>query len=1051
MLTQLIKYGIRYPIVVNVVMVVLCLVGFFSFLNLRYTFFPNIPTSAILVDIAYPGASPVEIEEGVVAKIEENLKGIDGVDRVMSTSQENIAQLVVELTWGADENLLLQDIKNAIDKVSTFPSGMEPPVISKFEFFNFAISFAISGDVPLTRLKEIADRIEADLRRSEGISQVTISGYPPREIEIALDESAMRKYQLTFAEVSNAVAQANIDLTGGTIKTPDEELLIRARSKSYQASGLEDIAVRRSASGQSIRLKDIATLTDRWADNPVRSYINGQPSAVISVATTEEEDILQAVEVTKQYLDEFNATHQEVQATIVNDFSKNLRERIDLLVKNGLIGSSLILLFLALFLHYRLAFWVALSIPISFLSMFILFNVFGYTINVISLFGMIIVIGILVDDGVIVSENIYKYYEQGYDRIQAAEKGTFQVVPAIISAILTTVIIFSIFFFLEGRVGNVFRDISFVVMTTLLVSLLEALFILPSHVAHSRALQRGVQQNLIYRIMNRFMKFILHRLYSPYLRFTIRHKFSAVALAIATLVFMFSLIQAGIVKTTFFPVIEQDNIIVQLEMPYGTREHTTKERLDQISFAAVRVSENNLGRNQGKSLIETIEQELGPLANRGSVNIILQDAKERQIKSFEIVGLIRDAVGQLEGAESVVFTTDSPFGKPVSISLTGDDLDALRAVKTQLKEQLQFFPELKDITDNDILGRKEIILRLKPRAEQLGLSLGQIMQSVRSGFYGFEIQNLQLGSDEVKVWVRYREEYRSDIHALEDMRIRISPFQEYRLSELVNLEIGRGPLAIYHMDGFREIRVESEIGHEKVSVPEVLGRIQNEVLPAILNQYPGIGVSFEGQSRESAKTAASAERVLPVLFILTFAIIALVFRSFSQTLAVILLIPFSVSGVILGHYIHGAQIGILSVLGVIALIGVLVNDSLVYISTLNGKLKEGLLLPEALHQTGLERFRPILLTSLTTVGGLSPLILEKSFQAQFLIPMAISLAYGLAFATYLTWFLLPSILLYMNDMKYYAKWLWTGKRPVREELEAAVREDMVDHAKTFSN
>ncbi len=1044
MLRQLITYGIRYPITVNVVMVVLCLVGLVSLMNVRYTFFPNVPTSAIIVDVTYPGASPSEIEEGIVFKIEENLKGVEGIDRVLSRSQENFAQLTVELRSGVDENVIVQEIKNAIDKVSNFPSDMEAPIIYKFEIFNFALSFALSGDVSLERLKEIADKTVEDLRRSDGISQVSVSGYPDREIEIAVDETSMRRYQLTFTEISNAVFQANLDLTAGTIKTQEEELILRAKSKQVSAAGLLDIPVRSSHTGMTLRLSDVAQVTDRWADNPSRSFVNGEPAAIINVSTTTEEDVFLAVETARRYLEDLESNQDEVVSTVIQDFSVTLQERLDLLIKNGLIGAFLILILLALFLHYRLAFWVALGIPISFLSMFILFYAFGYTINAISLFGMIIVIGILVDDGVIVAENIYKYYEQGYDRIEAAKKGTFQVLTSIISAILTTVIVFSLFFFLEGGVGDIFSDISFVVITTLLVSLIEALFILPAHVAHSRALERGLKPNLLLQFSNRLLKFLTYKIYSPVLRFIIEHKFSAIAMSIAGMILTIGLVSAGKVKTTFFPVIEQDNIIVRLDMPFGTRETITKEKLDLIEAAARRVSSDNREGNLGKELIEKVEVQLGPLANQGRVNILLQDAKERSVRSFALVGMIRDQVGQIDGAESVIFTTDSPFGKPISISLTGDDIYELRTVKTILKDKMNGMPDLKDVTDSDLLGKKEVILRLKPKAEQLGIPLGVLMNQVRSGFYGSEVQNLQVGGDEVKIWVRYREDYRSNLDALENMKIRLGPGQEYPLSELAELEISRGPLAINHVDGFREIKVESEIANDQVSVPDLVAQIEDEMLAPLLAEYRGVKAGFEGQSRESAKTAISAQRVMPILLILTFAIIALVFRSATQTMAVLSLIPFSIVGVIVGHWVHGAQLGILSALGIIALIGVLVNDSLVYITTLNGKLKEGLPYKEALYRTGLERFRPILLTSVTTVAGLSPLILEKSFQAQFLVPMAISLAYGLAFATFLTWFLLPSILLYFSDLKYYSYWLWNGKKPVREQLEAAVKEDQVE-------
>lgn len=1039
---SLIKYGIRYPIIVNVTMVVLCAIGLITLANVRSTFFPDIPVNVIEINVIYPGASPEEVEQGITYKIEENLKGVKGIERILSTSQENRAQILVELKNGEDADRMLSEVKNEVDKVNTFPQGIEAPLVFKQEQFNFAISYAISGP-DLKQIKGIADKVEDDLRRIDGVSQLTVSGYPEREIEVAVNEAAMDRFQLSFTEISRAVAQANIDVTGGTVKALEEEFIIRAKEKGYTARELEDIIVRSSATGNTIRLRDVSTITEKWEDFPSRSYLNGVPSAVIAVSATTEEDILDVSDKVNAYMDKFNAGQTEVKATLIRDGTVNLRDRLDLLIKNGIIGVILIVVFLAMFLHYRLSFWVALGIPISFLAMFILFGIYGMTINVISLFGMIIVIGILVDDGVIVSENIYRHYEEGEDRIQAAINGTFSVIPSIIAAILTTVLVFSIFFFLEGRVGQIFGDISFVVITTLLVSLVEALFILPAHIAHSKALKRKGGKTGFQKVMDNGLKWFIDRIYAPVLNFIIQYRLASPAIGVASLIIGFGLIGSGKVKTTFFPIVEQDNIIIQIELPFGTRETVTKEKLDQIEAAIARVNARNKPENEDKDIIINIEKNIGPNTNQGNISLSLQRAEERNLRSFALTGVIREEVGTLAGVESMVFTTASPFGKPISISLQGDRLDQLRLVRDKLVSAMNQLDELKDITDSDELGKKEIRIRLKDKAHQLGFTLGGIMSQVRSGFYGSEVQNLQVGSDEVKVWVRFEEDYRSSISAVEQMKIRGADGSAYYLGELVDMDIMRGPLAIKHVDGFREIRVESEVSNTKVSIPEVIGRIRTEILPDILKDHPGVSVSYEGQSRETAKTAASAQRVLPVILLLTFAIIALVFRSFSQTFSVLLLIPFSLVGVIVGHWVHGAQIGVLSALGIIALVGVLVNDSLVFISTYNGKLKEGMRYKEALFETGLQRFRPILLTSLTTVAGLAPIILERSFQAQFLIPMAISLAYGLAFATFLTLILLPSILMIMNDLKYYAYRLWTGEKPNREFLEAAVREDQI--------
>ena len=1041
---SLIKFGIRYPIVVNVVMLVLLLIGFLSFKSVRYTFFPNIPVKVILVDVLFPGASVSEVEEGITYKIEEQLEGVDGIDRVLSSSFQNRASVMVEMKEGFDENRILQEVKNAVDKVNNFPQGIESPIVYKQEQFNFAISFAISGKDNLLDLKRIAEQFETRLRRKEGISQINLSGFPDREIEIAVNESNLERFELMISDIHQAVQSSNLDVSAGSIKGEREEFLIRASQKGFSARELENIVVRTMTDGSRILLKDVAQISDSWAEVPARNFAHGEPSVVFNVLTTKSEDILFVVDEVKKELALFGEENPQLKTTIINDYSVTLNERIQLLAKNGVIGAVLILIFLAMFLHYRLAFWVALGIPISFLSMFIFFQAFGYTINVISLFGMIIVIGILVDDGVIISENIYRHYEMGKDRIQAAIDGTFEVLPSIISAILTTVIMFSIFFFLSGRVGEVFGDISFVVITTLLVSLVEALFILPAHVAHSKALARGKKKNRFNAFMDRNLSKVINKVYGPMLRFIMKVKVAAPAVSIFLFIVLLGFISNGLVKTTFFPVVEQDNVQIELELPVGTSEDLTIKKLNSIRSQVVKFNEDNKIDNNDKLVIKEMESSIGPLSHQARLNLILQSATERNLRAYDLISVLRKRLLPVPGAESVLFTSFSPFGKPVSISLTGENMDELRAVKSELIAGMESLPEVKDITQTDEPGKKEIRLKLKDQAHQLGISLGALMGQIRAGFFGSEVQALQMGDDEVKVWVRYDDQTRRHLTSLDMMRIRTPNGAEYFLQDLAEYEIVRGPLEIKHLDGLREIRVESEISNSKVSVPDLISEIRTTVLPPILERYPGVSVGYEGQSRETAKTAESASKALPVIFILVFAIIALVFRSFSQTFAVLLLIPFSLVGVIFGHWVHGAQIGVLSALGIVALIGVLVNDSLVFISTYNKHLKNGQNIRIALFQTGKERFRPILLTTVTTVAGLSPLILEKSFQAQFLVPMAISLSYGLMMAMFLTLFLLPSLLLFSNDIKFYFRWLWTGKKPNRESLETAVKEEILE-------
>ena len=523
---SIIAHFIKYPVLANIVILGFFVFGVIGMYSLKSSYFPLNESRNVSINVSYPGASPQEMEEGIVLKIEDNLRGLIGIDRFTSTSSENSATVLVEILKGEDIDAVLADIKNAVDKVPSFPSGMEPPVISKDIFRTEAVSFVVSGDnVPLLSLKGIAREVETDLRAIDGISQVEVSGYPAEEIEIAVDEEKLKAYNLTFQEVANAVASTNILVTGGSIKTAHEEYLIRVNNRVYHGSELDYIIVKAEESGNKIRLRDLAVVRDRWSETPNRSYFNGEPSVRIQVNTTNSEDMISVADKTKEYIETYNATHDNVHLSITRDASIVIVQRTELLIRNGIQGMALVMFFLALFLKPRLAFWVAFGLPISFLGMFIFAGQMGVTINVLSLFGMIIVIGILVDDGIVIAENIYDHHEKGKSPVRAAIDGTMEVLPAITSAILTTLVAFSTFFFLDGRIGEFFSEVAIIVILTLGISLIEALIILPSHVAHSKAITSKQKSYWFNIYADRLMRWMRDRLYAPFLKFFIRNKF----------------------------------------------------------------------------------------------------------------------------------------------------------------------------------------------------------------------------------------------------------------------------------------------------------------------------------------------------------------------------------------------------------------------------------------------------------------------------------------------------------------------------------------------
>lgn len=1053
---KILTYFIKYPVAVNVIILAFIIFGFVGAFSMKSSFFPLVDSQLISISLAYPGASPAEMEEGVVLKIEDNLKGIVGVERVTSVSRENSASVNVEVEKGKNIDIVLSDVKNAVDRVPSFPSGMEPPVIAKVESIRPTISFTVSGEnVSLKSLKQYARNIENDIRGIEGISQVALSGFPDEEIEIALRENDLRAYNLSFAEVASAVQSSNILITGGNIKTAEEDYLIRARNRSYYGVELQDLIVRTEPNGSIIRLSDIAKVSDTWSENPDRLYYNGNLAIDITVSNTNNEDLISSADKIKEYIYKYNQEQQNVQLSVTSDRSTTLNDRTWLLTKNAISGILLVLFFLALFLNLRLAIWVAFGLPISFLGMFMFAAQFDVTINVLSLFGMIIVIGILVDDGIVIGENIYHhYYDLGKSKINAAIEGTLEVIPPIVSAILTTIIAFSTFFFVDGRIGSFFGEVSTIVLLTLTVSLFEALIILPAHIAHSKALERKRLENGevvknsgidgFFKNINKKADYLLGKFrdnyYVPLLKFSLKNKFFVFCAFIALFLVSIFALQGGIIKSSFFPRIASDRVQITLNMPQGTNEKITDSVISFIEEKVWLVNKEYTAKQTGnEQVVENIIKRVGPGSANATLSVNLLPGETREFSSPEITNAIQQKVGKVYGVESLVFGSGGNFGgSPVAVSLLGNNITELKAVKDELKEELENNPLLKDVTDNDPAGIKEVSINLKDNAYVLGLNLQSIMAQVRSGFFGFQAQRFQRGQDEIKVWVRYDKKDRSSIKDLDDMRILTPAGTRIPFSEIATYSIERGDIAINHLEGKREIQITADLKDLSSSETEILDDIKTRIMPEILSKYPTVSPLYEGQNREAKKTTDSVKTVGWIILGLIYIVIAFTFRSYSQPILLIIMIPFSMIGVIWGHYIHNFAIGILSFLGIIALIGIMVNDGLVLIGKFNNYLKEGMKYDAALVRAGQSRFRAIFLTSLTTVAGLAPLIFEKSRQAQFLIPMAISIAYGIAIATVLTLIMLPLLLSTFNWFKVNIKWLRTGNEVTQEEVERAV-------------
>jgi len=1058
---KVIAYFIKYHVAVNVIILAFLVFGVVGAISLKSSFFPLTDSKNVAITITYPGASPQEIEEGIVLKIEDNLKGLQGVDRVTSTSMENSGSINVEIEKGRDIDFMLLQVKNAVDRVPSFPTGMEPLIVSKLEAVRPTITFALSGDkVPLSTLKQIARQIENDIRAIPGISQIAISGYPQEEIEIAVNENDLLAYNLSFSEVAQAVGNANLLITGGNIKTEAEEYLIRANNRSYYGEELSNLIIRADASGSTIRLKDVAIVRDRFAETANASYFSGQLSVNTTITSTNSEDLISSAEKVKEYVEEFNQKYNNVQLNVVSDQSITLTERTKLLTKNAWQGMLLVLIFLSLFLNTRLAFWVAFGLPVAFLGMFVFAGFFDVTINVLSLFGMIIVIGILVDDGIVIAENIYQHYEKGKTPIQAAIDGTMEVIPPILSAIVTTLLAFSIFLFLDGRIGDFFGEVSVIVILTLVVSLVEALIILPAHLAHSKALKpvkegpkTGIARvfsklRVINKIGDQIMVWLRDNVYTPTLQFALKYKFLTFSFFVVALLLTQGSVGGGIIRTAFFPRIASDRVAVELRMPNGTNERVTDSIISLIETKAQIVNEELTEKylsGTDKKMFKNMLRNVGPGSSSAALIINLLPGQERPdaVRSNLVANRIQELMGPVIGAESVIYGSGGNFGgDPVSVSLLGSNIQELKAAKKELKLAMQNNALLKDIADNDPAGIKEIRLELKDNAYLLGLDLRMVMNQVRAAFFGTQAQRFQRGQDEIRVWVRYDRANRSSITDLDEMRIPTPSGARVPLNEIANYTIERGDVAINHLDGQREIQLTADLKDPKSSAVDIMTEIRTEIMPEIQSKYPSVTASYEGQNRERNKLTNSLQFVGLSVLALIYITIAFTFRSLTQPLLLLLMVPLSLTAVSWGHWIHDFPINILSMLGIIALIGIMVNDGLVLIGKFNGNLRSGMNFEEAIFDAGRSRFRAIFLTSITTIAGLAPLMAETSRQAQFLKPMAISIAYGIGFATLLTLIVLPIFLSFNNNLKVGYKWLVTGKAISKEEVEPAIKEQI---------
>ena len=1013
-----------HSVAANLIMLVCLVGGFLSLKNIKQEVFPDIDLDAVVVTVAYPGASPEEVEDGIVLVIEEVVQGLDGVDEVTSVAREGSGTVTVEALLGTDVQKLAQDIQSEVDRITTFPIEAEEPQVQVATHKRNVLTVVLYGQTPTTILHELGERVRDQLIQDKHITQVELTGTPALEIGIEISQENLRRYGLTLESVATRLRAASVDVPAGGLKTESGEILVRVKERRDYGPEFARLPIVTTSDGSEVLLGQIATVDDSFADADRYSLYNGSPSVLLEVYRVGSQTPVQVADAVGRQLEEIGPSLPPgIGTAIEHDMSDIYRQRVELLVKNGMIGLALVLVLLGVFLEARLAFWVMMGIPICFLGSFLFLPAAGVTINMVSLFAYIIALGIVVDDAIVVGENVYHYHQSGMPFLKAAIRGAREVAMPVTFSILTNVVAFMPLYFIPGIMGKFFKMIPVVVCVVFLLSLGESLFILPAHLGHrADRRRRGVWlwlHNKQQAFSRGFVRWVNGR-YGPFLEFTLNHRILTVTAALGVLTMSLSYALSGRMGFQLFPTVESDFSQAQVVLPYGAPVAKT-EAIMQRFLAGVHEVVSGSGHPE---LVESVTADIGMEGSHtGRMRVSLADPEIRKkiMSTTEFTDRWREAVGEVAGVEYLNFAADiggpGSRGRPVTVELSHRDIGVLERASEELAEIISTYPRIKDVDDGFQPGKQQLDFTIKPQGKSLGLSADYVARQVRNAFYGAEVLRQQRGRNEIKVMVRLPEADRSTEQTTDSLMVRTPAGTYVPLREVATMKRGRAYTTINRRNARRVVQVSADIS-PRSKAGEVLSDLQTSTLPGMTNKYRGLTYSFEGHQADISESMGSLKLSFVLALMAIYALLAIPFRSYAQPLIVMVSIPFGVVGAFLGHLIMGYDLSILSMFGVVALAGVVVNDSLVLVSYANRQRQEaGMSQRQAIHAAGVQRFRPVLLTTLTTFGGLSPMIFETSRQARFLIPMALSLGFGILFATLITLVLVPSLYLTVEDAK----------------------------------
>jgi hydrophobic/amphiphilic exporter-1 (mainly G- bacteria), HAE1 family len=1039
---SIVRWSIANSPALNIAFLALLLVGGLAFGAMRRESFPEFDLDMILIAVPYPGAAPQEVEEGICQKIEEAVRTVEGVKKVTSIATEGSASVVLELLSSVDDPArVLDDVRSEVDRIPSFPVEAEDPEVQLVVSRRSAIRIGVLGPdergaIANRQLREIGEKIRDDLLLLPEVSQVEFLGAPHYQIDVEVSEETLRSHGLTLRQAAAIIRRENRELPAGSIRGESQEVLLRGNNRRISGEAIGQLPLVTQEDGAVLTVADLGTVRDDFEDTSSISEINGQPALALSVQRSSSEDLLAMVDSVKKYVADAKLP-TGYRLITWSDESVEVRSRLELLIRNGWQGLCIVFILLVMFLDLRLAFWVALGIP------FAMFATGGYlyltdqTLNMISMFAFVMALGIIVDDAIVVGENIYSHRQMGKDYYEAAVDGAAEVMPSVSTSVSTTIVAFAPLLFVSGIMGKFMAIMPAAIIAMLAASLIECTTVLPAHLAHRDSMIFKFLHVVFYafrwmvplahelnRVSTNLLNRFVERVYEPTLRLALKNRMIVVAGCLASLTLAMGLVRSGVVPRNLFPKLDGNAIVASLTFPDGTPDSQTDRWTQHIEDSFWKIADQF--ETDGKPVARTSYRVVGTQVARGgpgaqatsgsgshigSVEIELVSSEERDATSETIIAAWRQAIGTIPGTEQ--FTVGSmahgPGGAPVEFKLLAPALysDDLEEAVEQCKTHLTSFPGVKDIVDDSVPGKWEYRFRIKPDAASMGVSTADLAETVRAAYFGEEVMRLQRGRHEVKLMVRYPREERNTLASFDDIRVRSDDGAERPITELAEIDVERGYSEINRVNQLRSITVTADMDEAIGNAELVRTKLKDEFLPALLKEFPHVQVRWEGQAAQSAESMRSLFSGFVVAVLVMFVLLTLEFKSYLQPCLVLLIIPFGLVGAIVGHALLGLPLTMFSMFGIVALTGIVVNDSIVLIDFINSRVKSGLPLNDALAEAGTRRFRPVLLTTVTTIGGLLPILLETSFQAQILIPMATSIAFGEMFATALVLYLVP--------------------------------------------